>query len=94
MNGLPPIDYRTLDPGIRDVVKILREEWHFNTTDSGDGSKASFMEGAMDVPNVAVVLDGYQGMGAEADRLGRWADAAFDQPGCGCAARWDGGQAV
>jgi hypothetical protein len=35
-----PLDYETLDPGIRETVRLLRK-WGFQTTDSGDGvSKA------------------------------------------------------
>lgn len=30
------LDYETLDPGIRDVVRMMRERG-FDTTDSGDG---------------------------------------------------------
>ncbi|MDF1699533.1 MAG: hypothetical protein P1V36_00020 [Planctomycetota bacterium] len=45
------IDYDSLDPGIRHTVRVLRS-WGLNTTDSGDGSKASWMEGALEVPHV------------------------------------------
>lgn len=46
-------DYNQLDAGIVDVVRALHSEG-FQTTDSGDGSKAPWMEGAMDVPMVVV----------------------------------------
>lgn len=44
--------YEDLDPGIREVVRTLRDAG-FCTTDSGDGSKASWMEGALEFPHVA-----------------------------------------
>jgi hypothetical protein len=47
-----PFDYEQLDPGIRKLVLLLREVGGFDTTDSGDGSKAGSMECALDVPNV------------------------------------------
>ena len=46
-------DYDKLDPGIRFTVKWLHERG-FTTTDSGDGSKAGEMEGALDIPHVAI----------------------------------------
>ena len=45
------IDYDTLDPGIRDVVRAINE-WGWKTCDSGDGSKAGTMECALDHPHV------------------------------------------
>lgn len=33
-----PIDYNQIDEGVRDLVRKLREEYRFETTDSGDGS--------------------------------------------------------
>lgn len=50
---LPDINYDELDPGIRNMVKVLRDNG-FNTTDSGDGSKSPTMEGAVDFPMIAV----------------------------------------
>ena len=35
---LPPIDYADISPGVRDLVRELREIHGLNTTDSGDGS--------------------------------------------------------
>lgn len=45
------LDLTTLNPGIRDVVALLRSEG-FETTDSGDGYTNEGMEGALDVPHV------------------------------------------
>ena len=50
------INYEALDPGIRELVRHLNHHG-IETTDSGDGSKASWMEGAMDFPHVLVMLD-------------------------------------
>lgn len=46
------IDYNEIDPGIRHVVKALNDAGH-ETSDSGDGSKASLMDCAIDFPHVA-----------------------------------------
>lgn len=45
------INYDALDPGIREVVRAINE-WGWKTCDSGDGSKAGTMEGALDHPHV------------------------------------------
>lgn len=58
-----------LDPGIRGTVLWLRAH-NYETTDSGDGSKAETMECALDRPNVAMVVAPGE-MVAEADRLAR-----------------------
>lgn len=50
---LPEIDYEQLDPGIRETVRRLRA-WGFDTTDSGDGSKAETMECGLSVANVFI----------------------------------------
>lgn len=50
------VDYNELDPGIRETVLFLRERG-FNTTDSGDGSKAETMECAEAEPNVYMVCE-------------------------------------
>lgn len=50
--------YDELDPGIRDLVRFLRERHGFNTTDSGDGSKAATMDCAMPFPHVVIKIDG------------------------------------
>lgn len=63
------IDYEQLDPGIRNVVRFLRENG-FETTDSGDGSKAEAMDCALDVPNVFCVVPKEVAFD-EADRLQR-----------------------
>lgn len=47
------IDYRKLDPGIREVVRKLRD-LGWETTDSGDGVSKPAMTCAMPFPNVAV----------------------------------------
>jgi hypothetical protein len=57
-----------LDDGIRETVKWLREQG-FNTTDSGDGSKAAAMECAFNYPNVIIALDDPDTLIFEADRL-------------------------
>lgn len=49
MREEPPWD--DLDPGIRDTVRWCWDNG-FEPTDSGDGSKAAWMEGALDVPHV------------------------------------------
>jgi hypothetical protein len=46
-------DYEQLDPGIRKVVRWMRENG-FETTDSGDGETKTDMDCAFDMPNVAV----------------------------------------
>lgn len=63
------INYDQLDPGIRQVVRQLND-LGFVTTDSGDGVSKTDMEGAMDVPNVAIKVDPFYLLG-EADRLYR-----------------------
>ncbi len=47
------LDYSTLTPGIREVVRLLRKA-EFHTMDSGDGvtNVAAGMEGAIDIPHV------------------------------------------
>lgn len=64
-------DYASLDDGIRATVQGLREAG-FNTTDSGDGSKAGFMEGAMDRPMVAVLAQSRATICDDADALLGW----------------------
>lgn len=59
-----------LDSAIRSVVLSLRAHG-FNTTDSGDGSKAGTMEGALDIPHVFATT-GPDAMIREADRLLYW----------------------
>lgn len=61
MNGVDMIgegtfDYSQIDAGVRDVVRLLRDAG-FCTCDSGDGSKAATMDGALDYPHVFMVID-------------------------------------
>ena len=48
------LDYDTLDPGIRDVVRRL-VECGFITTDSGDGVTKPAEQRTMDIPHVMCV---------------------------------------
>lgn len=52
------LDLSTLTPGIREVVRLLRQNG-FKTTDSGDGvtNVANGMEGAMTVPHVVMRIE-------------------------------------
>jgi hypothetical protein len=61
-------EYEELDVGIRKTVQWLREHG-FETTDSGDGSKAATMECALNYPNVAIRIDDVDALQFEADRL-------------------------
>ena len=61
------IDYTTLDPGIRAVVKLLNDNG-FTTTDSGDGKTKTDMECALPFPNV-VVASTPETMVADADAV-------------------------
>lgn len=55
---LKPVDYEQLNPGIRDLVRELREVHKFETTDSGDGTNyANGMECAMKERHVAMVTE-------------------------------------
>lgn len=64
------LDYDELSPGISGMVRWLRKEHGYRTTDSGDGSNhARGMEGAMPVPMVAIVLDDPALLSFEADVL-------------------------
>lgn len=53
------LNYAELNPGIREVVRWLRQDLAFTTTDSGDGvtNVAAGMEGALPVPHVHCRLD-------------------------------------
>jgi hypothetical protein len=64
------LDYETLDPGIRKVVRWLRENG-FHTTDSGDGVTKRDMACAFDMPNVAMTTESKYELFDEADRLWR-----------------------
>lgn len=61
------LDPSILDEGIRETVLLLRREG-FATTDSGDGSKAAWMEGALGWPHVAIRLAVDADLVAEANR--------------------------
>ena len=61
------VNYDELDPNIRRVVRLLRDNG-FNTCDSGDGSKAATMECAVAWPMVAMLVDPEKMVG-EAVRL-------------------------
>lgn len=67
LDALAPIDYGELDPGVRRLVRLLRSNG-FNTSDSGDGSKAGMMECAVDEPMVAIEVDPAE-LVSEAHRL-------------------------
>lgn len=55
---IEPIDYDIICPGVRDLVKELREVHSMNTTDSGDGSNhAAGMEGALPERHVFIMID-------------------------------------
>lgn len=71
------INYEELNPGIRRVVKMLREAG-FRTTDSGDGVTNNAMEGALLLPHVHCVVASVS-MVAEARRmLSLFTDAGLD----------------
>jgi hypothetical protein len=55
--SIEPLDFSTLNPGIRGIVRLLRA-LGLNTTDSGDGvtNVAAGMEFALDVPHVHCAL--------------------------------------
>jgi hypothetical protein len=55
--SIEPLDFSTLNPGIRGIVRLLRA-LGLNTTDSGDGvtNVAAGMEFALDVPHVHCTL--------------------------------------
>jgi hypothetical protein len=68
-------DPSKLDKGIRRTVLCLREDG-FDTCDSGDGSKAAWMEGALDVPHVFMRIDP-AAIVVEAKHLLRTVEALF-----------------
>jgi hypothetical protein len=55
---LKTIDYDELNPGIRDLVRELREVHGLNTTDSGDGvtNVEAGMEGALEEKHVFILV--------------------------------------
>ena len=79
-------DLSSIDPGVRDTVALLRAHG-FDTTDSGDGSKAETMGCAFPFPNVAAVT-GRAELLDEADRMAEllgpeWRVEASYNPGDG-----------
>lgn len=67
--GMEIIDYNELNPGVRELVKELREVHGFNTTDSGDGTNlANGMEGALEERHVYMEVTP-ETFFAEGDRL-------------------------
>lgn len=64
------IDASKLDEGIRRLVVMLRD-YGFNTTDSGDGSKADEMEGAVPFTMVAMRVENPEHLTMHARRLMR-----------------------
>ena len=61
-----PLDYKTINPGIRETVRLLRDNG-FNTCDSGDGSTREF-ECDPGYPYVGIEVSPER-LVAEADRL-------------------------
>lgn len=51
------LDYSTIDPGIRQVVKFLHDQCGLNTTDSGDGASKPMDEGNLPFPHVFAVVE-------------------------------------
>lgn len=62
------MNYEELDPNIRKVVQLLREN-NFDTTDSGDGSKYPEMECAEPIANVYSVVRHWSNLQTECDRM-------------------------
>lgn len=62
------INYEELDPGVRQLVRILNNEG-FVTTDSGDGYSKDEEARWMDCPHVCISLDSPDDIITEADRL-------------------------
>jgi len=68
-NGVHPIPYKHLDPGVRDLVAALNAHG-FRTTDSGDGVSKPPSGRVFDFPHVFMVVASAR-LVAEADRLHR-----------------------
>jgi hypothetical protein len=72
--ALEAIDYSELDPGVRELVRILREH-DFDTSDSGDGvTKLAAgwtpeKDSVLEVPHVHIPLDYAELMIRESHRL-------------------------
>lgn len=87
----PEPDYSALDPGIRELVRVLRAAG-FDTTDSGDGSKATWQEGALPFRHVVAQVEPGR-LIVEAHRLMAVAAQAGYAPGWRVEASyspWDG----
>ncbi|MCL4848757.1 MAG: hypothetical protein KJ066_19585 [Acidobacteria bacterium] len=67
---MPDDLYSALDPGIRDIVRLLHGAG-FVTTDSGDGVTKPPDERTFDVPHVVCRVDDHQRLIKEAFRLWR-----------------------
>ena len=58
IGAMDELDYNSLNPGIRALVKELRETHGFNTTDSGDGTNlTNGMEGALAERHVYIQVE-------------------------------------
>lgn len=60
--------YDELDPGIREVVRVMRDNG-FRTTDSGDGVSKPADHRALNIPHVFAVVVPADALGSECDRL-------------------------
>lgn len=66
-----PINYEELSPGVRGIVRALREQG-FETCDSGDGTNlAEGMECAIEEPHVFMTTTREKGI-EETERLHAW----------------------
>lgn len=59
--------YEEMDAGIRDTVRLLRNNG-FDTTDSGDGSKAGHMGCAIEFPHVFCAMQRFEDFVSQADK--------------------------
>jgi hypothetical protein len=76
------LDYAQLDPGIRKLVRFLREH-AFDTSDSGDGRSKPETARVVDLPHVMMLVE-RELLFIEADRLHDLLDArgvAFEEEG-------------
>lgn len=65
------INYDELDPGIRELVRQLREAG-WNTTDSGDGVSKPVDERVFDTAHVVIFLEPQEDLVLQADVLQHW----------------------
>lgn len=78
---MEPCNYAELDPGIRDVVMLLRQA-RFDTTDSGDGVSKPAEAIELPFPHVIAVVDLTQfeiALFSESERMQQTLDR--EQPG-------------